>query len=50
MAFIRNPQVANSPMANANTQGADISSGVTAGATVTVFGSGGLYESGYYFR
>lgn len=48
MAFIRNPQVANSPMANANTQGADISSGVTAGATMTVFGSGGLYESGYY--
>ena len=48
MAFIRNPQVANSPMANANTQGADLSTALGAGATVTVFGSGGLYESGYY--
>ena len=48
MGFIRKAQVANSPMANANTQGADVSSGVTAGSTMTVFGSGGLYESGYY--
>ena len=48
MAFIRNPQVANSPIANANTGGADVSAIVTKGATGTIFGSGGLYTEGYY--
>ena len=48
MGFIRNPEVANSPIANSNTEGADVSAVVTAGATGTIFGSGGLYTEGYY--
>ena len=48
MGFIRNPEVANSPIANSNTEGADVSAVVTAGATGTIFGSGGLFTEGYY--
>ena len=50
MAFIQNPQVANSPMANANTEGADVSPGLGAGQTVTIFSPDAvaLYKEGYY--
>ena len=48
MAFIQNPQVANSPIANSSTQGANVGAAVGAGATATIFGAGGLYTEGYY--
>ena len=48
MGFIRNPQVANSPIANSSTEGADVSAAVGAGVTATIFGAGGLYTEGYY--
>ena len=48
MGFIRNPQVANSPIANSSTEGADVSAAVGAGVTATIFGAGGLYTEWYY--